>query len=101
LLIFVDPFNVPRPKYARSMCQNASRNSIAGKPPCRASYSIDFPNGVATNLPRCMRTSLTLSVYVHHAYEQEKREALELWADRLRGIIAGGAEVVPIKGSRR
>jgi hypothetical protein len=69
--------------------------------PCRASFIIDFPNGVATNLPRCMRTSLTLSVYVHHAYEQVKREALELWADRLRGIIAGGAEVVPIKGSRR
>jgi len=37
---------------------------------------------------------MTLSVYVQHAYEKEKREALELWADRLQGIIAGGAEVV-------
>jgi integrase len=44
------------------------------------------------------KAGMTLSVYVHHAYEKEKREALELWADRLRGIIAGGAEVVPIHG---
>jgi integrase len=42
------------------------------------------------------KAGMTLSVYVHHAYEREKREALELWADRLRGIIAGGAEIVPI-----
>jgi hypothetical protein len=43
---------------------------------------------------------MTLSVYVNHAYEKEKREALELWADRLRGIVEGGAEVVPIGGKR-
>jgi hypothetical protein len=43
------------------------------------------------------KAGMTLSVYVHHAYEKEKREALELWADRLRGIIAGGAEVVPMR----
>jgi integrase len=42
------------------------------------------------------KAGMTLSVYVHHAYEKEKREALELWADRLRGIIAGGAEIVPM-----
>jgi integrase len=42
------------------------------------------------------KAGMTLSVYVHHAYEKEKREALELWADRLCGIIAG-AEVVPIR----
>jgi len=40
------------------------------------------------------KAGMTLSVYVQHAYEKEKREALELWADRLQGIIAGGAEVV-------
>jgi hypothetical protein len=40
---------------------------------------------------------MTLSVYVHHAYEKEKREALELWADRLQGIIAGGSDVVPMR----
>jgi integrase len=44
------------------------------------------------------KAGMTLSVYVHHAYEKEKREALELWADRLRGIIAGGsAKVIRIK----
>jgi integrase len=42
------------------------------------------------------KAGMTLSVYVHHAYEKEKREALELWADRLLGIIAGGAEVVQL-----
>jgi integrase len=46
------------------------------------------------------KAGMTLSVYVHHAYEKEKREALELWADRLQGIIAGGAEVVQLKGKR-
>jgi integrase len=42
------------------------------------------------------KAGMTLSVYVHHAYEKEKREALELWADRLHGIIAG-ADVVPMR----
>jgi integrase len=46
------------------------------------------------------KAGMTLSVYVHHAFEREKREALALWADRLRGIIAGGAEVVPIGRQR-
>jgi integrase len=44
------------------------------------------------------KAGMTLSVYVHHAYEKEKREALELWADRLQGIVSGsGAKVVRIK----
>jgi len=47
------------------------------------------------------KAGMTLSVYVHHAYEKEKREALELWADRLQGIIAGGAEVVQLGRSKR
>jgi integrase len=46
------------------------------------------------------KAGVTLGVYVQHAYEREKREALELWADRLQGIIDGGAEVVSI-GARR
>jgi len=41
------------------------------------------------------KAGMTLSVYVHHAYEKEKREALELWADRVRGIVSG-ADVVPM-----
>jgi integrase len=47
------------------------------------------------------KAGMTLSVYVHHAYEKEKREALDLWADRLQGIIAGGGEVVPIRRGKR
>jgi integrase len=47
------------------------------------------------------KAGITLGVYVQHAYEREKREALELWADRLQGIISGAtSEVVPI-GSKR
>jgi hypothetical protein len=44
---------------------------------------------------------MTLSVYVQHAYEKEKREALELWADRLQGIISGGAQVVSMGRGKR
>jgi integrase len=32
------------------------------------------------------KAGITLGVYVHHAYEREKREALELWANRLQHI---------------
>jgi integrase len=47
------------------------------------------------------KAGMTLSVYVQHAYEKEKREALELWADRLQGIMAGGAEVVHLGRGKR
>jgi integrase len=32
-------------------------------------------------------------VYDQHQYEKEKREALELWADRLQGIVSGDRDV--------
>jgi integrase len=35
------------------------------------------------------KAGITLGVYVQHAYEREKREALELWTNRLEGIISG------------
>src|SRR5262249_27829722 len=44
------------------------------------------------------KAGITLGVYIHHAYEREKREALELWADRLQGIVEGGAKVVAMRG---
>jgi integrase len=56
--------------------------------------------GHVANHRTTTKAGMTLSVYVHHAYEKEKREALVLWADRLQGIVAGGAEVVPIRGER-
>lgn len=40
-------------------------------------------------------------VYDQHSYIDEKRQALELWAARLRGIVEPPPEnVVPIKGAR-
>jgi integrase len=56
--------------------------------------------GHVANHRTTTKAGITLGVYVHHAYEREKREALELWADRLQGIISGGAEVVAIGSSR-
>jgi integrase len=43
------------------------------------------------------RAGVTLGVYVQHAYEQEKRAGLELWADRLQGIISGAGKVIAIR----
>jgi integrase len=39
---------------------------------------------------------VTFAHYVTHSYEAEKRRALDLWAERLTGIIGGGAEVVTL-----
>jgi integrase len=44
------------------------------------------------------KAGVTLAVYSHYDYAKEKREALELWAGRLQGITAGGAEVVAMRG---
>ena len=40
------------------------------------------------------KAGITLGVYVQHAYEREKRDALDLWANHLQAIIAGGAAKV-------
>jgi integrase len=56
--------------------------------------------GHVANHRTTTKAGMTLSVYVHHAYEKEKREALELWADRLRGIVAGGADVIALGRER-
>jgi integrase len=42
------------------------------------------------------KAGITLGVYVQHQYEKEKREALELWANRLQGIISDRVEVVAL-----
>ena len=56
--------------------------------------------GHVANHRTTTKAGMTLSVYVHHQYEKEKRAALELWADRLQGIIKGGADVVSIGAKR-
>ena len=43
------------------------------------------------------KAGVTLAVYAHYDYAKEKREALELWADRLAGIVGSAAAVVPMR----
>lgn len=43
------------------------------------------------------KASVTGKHYDHYDYGKEKRQALEAWADRLVGIVAGGADVVPLR----
>ena len=45
------------------------------------------------------KASITSRVYARYDYMREKREALHLWADRLAGLVSGGAEIV-LLGSR-
>ena len=55
--------------------------------------------GAIANHRSVTKAGVTFAVYVKHDYGREKREALDLWAERLSGIIAGkAAKVVPIKG---
>ena len=56
--------------------------------------------GHVANHRTTTKAGMTLAVYVQHQYEKEKREALELWGDRLAGIVSGGAEVVTIGRGR-
>jgi hypothetical protein len=38
------------------------------------------------------------AVYDRHRYDAEKRQALDLWANRLRAIVeGGGSNVVPLR----
>ena len=50
--------------------------------------------GHVANHRTTTKAGITVGVYVQHAYEREKREALELWASRLQAIIDGGAAKV-------
>ena len=55
--------------------------------------------GHVANHRTTTKAGVTLGVYVQHAYEKEKREALEMWANRLQGIIGGAAGVVAMRRS--
>jgi integrase len=58
--------------------------------------------GHVANHRTTTKAGVTLAVYSHYDYAKEKREALELWADRLRGIVTGkAAEVVAIRRGQR
>ena len=48
------------------------------------------------------KAGMTLAVYVQYTFDKEKREALDAWAERLSGIISGGAaKVLPMQQGRR
>jgi integrase len=54
--------------------------------------------GAVVNHRQVTRGGVTLGVYVQYDYAKEKREALDLWADRLKGIVSGSAsKVVPLR----
>jgi integrase len=53
-----------------------------------------FIIGHVLNHVSATKASITSRVYARYTYDKEKREALNLWADRLSGIIAGAADVV-------
>lgn len=57
-----------------------------------------FIIGHVLNHVSSTKASITSRVYARYTYEREKREALDLWAERLAGIISGGdmAKVVPL-----
>jgi len=47
------------------------------------------------------KAGVTFAHYVQHSFEGEKRHALDLWAERLSGIISGtGARLVPMRGRK-
>jgi hypothetical protein len=43
------------------------------------------------------KAGITLGVYIQHQYEREKREALDLWANHLQGIIRGSGKVIALR----
>lgn len=57
--------------------------------------------GHVANHRTTTRAGVTLSAYSQYAYDKEKRQALDLWADRLQAIVgAGGAAVLPMRKRR-
>jgi integrase len=53
--------------------------------------------GSVVNHRGVSKSGVTLGVYVQYDYAREKREALELWAERLSAIVAGIApKVIPM-----
>jgi hypothetical protein len=57
-----------------------------------------FVIGHVLNHISATKASITSRVYARYTYDKEKREALELWADRLAAIIAGGADIIALRG---
>ncbi|MER9639403.1 tyrosine-type recombinase/integrase [Mesorhizobium sp. M0239] len=60
-----------------------------------------FIVGHVLNHVSATKSTITSRVYARYDYEREKREALELWADRLSGIVAGGADVISLSDAKK
>lgn len=59
-----------------------------------------FVIGHLLNHVSATKSTVTSRVYARYDYAREKREALDLWADRLAGIIAGKGSVVPMRAAQ-
>jgi integrase len=57
--------------------------------------------GACVNHRSQTKSGITLSTYVRYDHAKEKREAFELWADRLQGIIAGAGKVLLMERGRK
>jgi integrase len=56
--------------------------------------------GAVANHLSVTKASVTFANYVQYDYAKEKRDALDLWAKRLDGIIGDGAKVLPMRKRR-
>lgn len=56
-----------------------------------------FVIGHVLNHASATKASVTSRVYARYDYQREKREALELWADRLDGVLAASATVTRLR----
>ena len=53
--------------------------------------------GAVVNHRGTTKSGVTMSTYVRYDYAKEKREALDMWADRLAAIVNGGAaKIIPM-----
>jgi integrase len=61
-----------------------------------------FDIGLVLNHISTTKSTVTSSTYIRHDYMKEKTAALDLWSERLRGILAeNSAEIVPMSKARR
>jgi integrase len=57
--------------------------------------------GHVANHRSTTRAGVTLSVYSQYAYDKEKRAALDMWAERLAGIVGGAtAKIAPLRNRK-
>lgn len=61
-----------------------------------------FDIGLVLNHISTTKSSVTTSVYIKHDYLPQKTAALDLWSERLSGILAeNAAEILPMSKARR